>query len=66
MSDGSEVVSRESGIDGQKSEVRFGSYQSTVLNYIVKLRYQATTGEDEEDLVPAVEICRVYRLMRVL
>jgi hypothetical protein len=64
MSDGSEVVSRESEIDGRNSEKRVAGYQSTVMSYIVKLRYQATTGK-EEDFVNAVAICRICKLVKV-
>lgn len=50
-------------IDNQ-SWVRVSGYQSTVLICIVRHHYQAMTIEVTEDVVFAVAICIVCRLMK--
>jgi hypothetical protein len=45
----------------RESEVGVGGYQSTVLSYIVRRRYQATTREDIEDFMWAV-VVMIYRV----
>lgn len=43
-----------------------GGYQSRILSCIVRHRYQASTSKDTEDIVFAVVIFGMRRLMNVL
>jgi hypothetical protein len=49
-----------------ESEVEVGGYQVRVFSCIVRRRYQATTTEVKENLVFALAVCRMCRLVKVL
>jgi hypothetical protein len=60
------VDSHELEVDSLKLEVGVVGYQSRVLSCIVTHYFQATTGEDIKDLVFAVVIFRVCRVVKML
>jgi hypothetical protein len=62
----SSLPDRLTRVGSQQLGVRVGGYQLRVLSCVVRCCYQATTSEVGEEIMFAVVICRVCRLVKAL